>query len=125
MMGGFSTLITVRRTLKLKNPKSGTCFIVNNVYFFFSFFWGNSDTKTTQWDDPRLQNSAITGPVSMGILGQMPKKIILKIFCTLNNSPCLNSGSALFQGLQTEVRVLPEEAEETSEFLLRVLLFHS
>lgn len=25
------------------------------------------DTRTTQWDDPRLQNSAITGPVSMNM----------------------------------------------------------
>lgn len=23
------------------------------------------DTKNTQWEDPRLQNAAITGPVSM------------------------------------------------------------
>lgn len=24
-----------------------------------------TDTRTTQWDDPRLKNSAITGPVSI------------------------------------------------------------
>lgn len=24
-----------------------------------------SDTRTTQWEDPRLQSSAITGPVSI------------------------------------------------------------
>lgn len=29
-----------------------------------SFVLYSSDTKATQWEDPRLQNSAITGPVS-------------------------------------------------------------
>lgn len=25
----------------------------------------STDTRTTQWEDPRLKNSAITGPVSI------------------------------------------------------------
>lgn len=37
-------------------------FVHKNEEHLFSFF---SDIKRTQWEDPRLQNVAITGPVSL------------------------------------------------------------
>ena len=33
------------------------------------FFSLSSDIKRTQWEDPRLQNAAITGPVSLFVSG--------------------------------------------------------
>lgn len=36
------------------------------------------DTKTTQWDDPRLQNSAITGPVSIEKIKYILVKLLNK-----------------------------------------------
>lgn len=34
-----------------------------------------TDTRTTQWEDPRLQNSAITGPVSIICVGERLTKL--------------------------------------------------
>lgn len=48
------------------------------------------DTKNTQWEDPRLQNAAITGPVSMTL------KVVVAVAVTVADlHPLVITGSAL------------------------------
>lgn len=46
------------------------------------------DTKNTQWEDPRLQNAAITGPVSMTL------KVVVAV-AVADLHPLVITGSAL------------------------------
>lgn len=48
------------------------------------------DTKNTQWEDPRLQNAAITGPVSMNL-----KVVVAVAVAVADLHPLVITGSAL------------------------------
>lgn len=48
------------------------------------------DTKNTQWEDPRLQNAAITGPVSMTL-----KVVVAVVVAVADLHPLVITGSAL------------------------------
>lgn len=48
------------------------------------------DTKNTQWEDPRLQNAAITGPVSMTL-----KVAVAVAVAVADLHPLVITGSAL------------------------------
>lgn len=48
------------------------------------------DTKNTQWEDPRLQNAAITGPVSMTL-----KVVVAVAVAVADLHPLVITGSAL------------------------------
>lgn len=48
------------------------------------------DTKNTQWEDPRLQNAAITGPVSTTL-----KVVVAVAVAVADLHPLVITGSAL------------------------------
>jgi len=61
------------------------------IYAYYCFFVFTLDTRTTQWEDPRLNNPKIAGPVSVALNYTFVKYLKIKNM--------LYVGITLFAGL--------------------------